>query len=60
MLFESAMLGFVGSVIGLGLAYGALRFWSLLRRKGFRALTRSASTFRCCFLLWGWRCLLAC
>ena len=48
LLFESVVLGLLGSALGLALAYGACAFWSRWRQPACRASTRSASTFPCC------------
>ena len=34
LLFESVIIGLIGSVLGLALAYGALRFWSAMAPAG--------------------------
>jgi predicted permease len=54
LLLESLILGLLGSVLGLGLAYGAApcASWWLLRPRGFRASAKWGSTGRCCCSRW--------
>lgn len=47
LLLESLILGVAGTLMGLGGAFLACAFWSLLRPSAFRACTRSASTSGC-------------
>lgn len=52
LLFESVVLGVTGSLIGLALAYGALRLLVSMAPTGLPASMKLASISRCCFSPW--------
>ena len=59
-MFESVVLGLLGSLLGLALAYGRCACWWRWRRRVCRAFMRSELICRCCCLRWGLRFFPAC
>ncbi len=53
LLFESVVLGFMGSLLGLGIAYGALRVLVAMAPRGLPRMHEIGIDAACCCSPWG-------